>query len=118
MPYSAYRQASKSGYGAGSPILKPYPMQGSPQLGSRPNSRLASSPANSPGGPGSPMHADLSSSIEKQSSGSPIIINSNPPPIFMQTTEVRQQIQNDAQSAAALVALQNVKNQAIVRISY
>lgn len=112
MPYATYRPSSKPIYGAGSPILKPYPMQGSPPLSGR--SRLGSSPANSPGHPGSPMQTDLSSFAEKNSAGSPVLTGSNQPPVFMQTTQARQQIQIDTQSAAALVALQNVKNQSTV----
>jgi hypothetical protein len=108
MPYASYRQASKSMYGASSPILKTY--QGSPPLSGRSNSRLGSSPANSPG---SPMQTDLSSSADKHSAGS--VTGSNPPPVYMQTTQAIQQIQIDAQSAAAIVALQNVKNQASVK---
>ena len=91
-------------------------MQASPPHIARQNSYVNSSPANSPVHPGSPLATDLSSS-EKQSLGSPIVAASNPPPVFMQSTQARRQIQNDAQSAAALVALQNVKNQVNVSIS-
>ena len=63
------------------------------------------------------MQIDFSSA-EKRSTVSPVIAVSNPPPVFMQSTQARQKIQNDAQSAAALVALQNVKNQVNVIKTY
>ena len=113
--YPTHRQGS---YGLATPVQKSMSVQkSSPTI---PEIRFsASSPLNSPGRVVSPVQLDASSSNEKLSAGSPLTSTiSNQPPVILQSNKARQQIQNDVQTAAALAALQNVKNQTVVILSY